>query len=111
MNTPTPPTPPVPPQEPERHGRDPSDRALRERVALQAERLRRARKAGFLGLLVTGGTAGLLFTVPLVLGAYLGRWIDEMAAGYSVRWTVNFILLGLAVGVANVIFFFRDHGR
>jgi ATP synthase protein I len=84
---------------------------LRSVLVRQAKRLRDARRAGLLGMLVTGGTAGLLLCVPLVIGAYVGRWLDEMASGYSVRWTVNLILLGLVVGVANVILFFREHDR
>jgi len=87
------------------------DDKLRHALARQVRRLREARPAGVLGLLVTGGTAGLLLAVPLVIGAYLGRWIDEQSAGFSVRWTVNLILLGLAVGIANVILFFREQGR
>jgi ATP synthase protein I len=85
------------------------DDKLRNALGKQIRRLRRAQRAGFLGLLVTGGTAGLLLVLPLVIGAYLGRWIDEQAAGYSVRWTVNLILLGLGVGVFNVIAFFKEH--
>lgn len=84
---------------------------MRRNAARQLGRLARARKAGFLGLLVTGGTAGLLLCVPLVGGAYLGRWLDSLSQGYSVRWTVNLILLGLGVGVGNVVWFFRSHGR
>jgi ATP synthase protein I len=84
------------------------DDRLRGALGRQVRRLRNARPAGVLGLLVTGGTAGLLLVVPVVIGAYLGRWIDEQAPGYSVRWTVNLILLGLAVGIANVIAFFRE---
>jgi ATP synthase protein I len=85
-----------------------SDESLGRALARQIRRLREARRAGMLGLLVTGGTAGLLLVVPLVLGAYLGRWIDEQAPGYSVHWTINLMLLGLAVGVYNVVRFFRD---
>ncbi|MBX3605502.1 MAG: AtpZ/AtpI family protein [Piscinibacter sp.] len=87
------------------------DDRLRDSLTRQVRRLREARPAGLLGLLVTGGTAGLLLAVPLVAGAYLGRWLDEQSAGYSVRWTVNLILLGLAVGVGNVVWFFRTHGK
>lgn len=87
------------------------DDRLRSTLQRQVERLRNARPAGLLGLLITGGTAGLLLVVPVVIGAYLGRWLDEQAAGYSVRWTVNLILIGLGVGVFNVIAFFREHGR
>jgi ATP synthase protein I len=35
--------------------------------------------------------------------------LDGLQAGYSVRWTVNLILLGLALGVLNVILFIRKH--
>jgi ATP synthase protein I len=87
------------------------DDHLRRALVRQTRRLRAARRAGLLGLLVTGGTAGLLLCVPLVIGAYLGRWLDERATGYSVRWTLNLILLGLAIGIANVILFFRGRDR
>ena len=87
------------------------DDRLRDALSRQVRRLRDARRGSVLGLLVTGGTAGLLLVVPLVLGAYLGRWLDEQAEGYSVRWTVNLILLGLAIGVYNVYLFFKEHGQ
>ena len=87
------------------------DDKLRLALARQVRRLREARPAGLLGLLVIGGTAGLLLILPVVAGAYLGRWLDEQAAGYSVRWTVNLILLGLLVGAVNVFLFFRSHDK
>lgn len=87
------------------------DDKLRQALPRQIRRLRRAGRAGVLGVLVTGGTAGLLLAVPLVIGAYLGRWLDERSPGYSVRWTVNLILLGLAVGIYNVYRFFKEHGQ
>jgi ATP synthase protein I len=67
------------------------------------------RTATWLGILFYGGTLGLLLTVPIVLGAYLGRWLDDLAEGYSVRWTVSSIVLGIAVGGYNVIRFIRNH--
>jgi ATP synthase protein I len=87
------------------------DELLRNRLEQQVKRLRQSRHRGVLGLLVTGGTAGLLLTVPLVAGAYLGRWLDEQLPGYSFRWTINLILLGLAVGIYNVYRFFKEHDR
>ena len=54
------------------------------------------------------GTLGLLFVVPVVGGAYLGRWLDEMAAGYSVRWTISLILLGVFIGMYNVYYFIKE---
>jgi ATP synthase protein I len=87
------------------------DDRLRDALSRQVRRLRDWRRGGVLGLLVMGGTAGLLLVVPLVLGAYLGRWLDEQAEGYSVRWTVNLILLGLGIGIYNVYLFFKEHGQ
>lgn len=60
------------------------------------------------GMLLYGGTLGLLFVVPIVAGAYIGRWLDTLAAGYSVRWTVSLILLGIAVGGYNVFRFLQE---
>jgi ATP synthase protein I len=41
-------------------------------------------------------------------GAYLGRWLDSLASGYSIRWTVSLILLGVMVGMINVYLLIRD---
>ncbi|MBK6277881.1 MAG: AtpZ/AtpI family protein [Gammaproteobacteria bacterium] len=51
----------------------------------------------------------VLFLAPLLAGAYLGRWLDSLGEGYTVRWTVNLILLGLALGVFNVYLFIRKY--
>ncbi len=60
------------------------------------------------GMIFYGGTLGLLFVVPVVAGAYLGRWLDAMASGYSVRWTVSLIVLGIAFGAYNVFHFMKE---
>jgi ATP synthase protein I len=71
----------------------------------EAERGRRS----LLAQTVFLGTLSVLFLLPLIGGAYLGRWLDGLHEGYSVRWTVNLILLGLALGVLNVYLFIRRH--
>ncbi|MCK9606152.1 MAG: AtpZ/AtpI family protein [Methylomonas sp.] len=65
--------------------------------------------ASWIGMLFYGGTLGLLFVTPIVLGAYLGRWLDTLAAGYSVRWTVSLIVLGIVTGGYNVFRFIQRH--
>ncbi|WP_174875880.1 AtpZ/AtpI family protein [Vogesella oryzae] len=55
------------------------------------------------------GSLSILFVVPLLAGAYLGHWLDSQHAGYSVRWTVNLIILGLALGIFNVYLFIRKY--
>lgn len=64
--------------------------------------------ATWAGIAFYGGTVGLLFVVPIVGGAYLGRWLDSLAAGYSVRWTVSLIVLGIALGAYNAYRFMKD---
>ena len=61
-----------------------------------------------IGQTVYIGTLGLLFVLPVIGGAYLGHWLDSLAAGYSIRWTVSLILLGVFVGALNVYFFIRE---
>ena len=66
------------------------------------------RPATWVGMLLYGGTLGLLFVTPIVGGAYLGRWLDTLVAGYSVRWTVSLIVLGIVVGGYNVMRFLQE---
>ena len=61
-----------------------------------------------LGQTVYIGTLGLLFVLPVVGGAYLGHWLDGLVEGYSVRWTVSLILLGVFIGGLNVYLFIRE---
>ena len=83
---------------------------LRRRVELQARRMRQAEKERptLLAQTVYIGTLGLLFVLPLVGGAYLGRWLDSLVEGYSVRWTLGMILLGVILGGINVYLFIRE---
>jgi ATP synthase protein I len=83
---------------------------LRQGVDLQARRMDKARRERRSVLAQTAylGTLGLLLVLPAVAGAYLGRWLDSLVQGYSIRWTVSLIVLGIALGALNVYFFLRD---
>ncbi|MDD3763781.1 MAG: AtpZ/AtpI family protein [Nevskiales bacterium] len=87
------------------------DRRLHDTVERQAERERRARaeRTTLLAHTVFLGTLGILFVLPVVLLAYLGNWIDDQHSGYSVRWTVSLILLGVVLGGYNVYRYIREH--
>lgn len=84
---------------------------LRHSIEEQARRMEQADRdrptlmaqTAFLGVLA------LLLVVPLVIGAYLGNWLDGLHEGYSVRWTVGLILVGLGIGIFNVYWFIREH--
>jgi ATP synthase protein I len=82
---------------------------LRKQVERQARRMKQAEREQptLLGQTVYIGTLGLLFVLPVVGGAYLGRWLDSLRAGYSIRWTVGLLLAGVVVGALNVYLFIR----
>lgn len=86
-----------------------SDR-LRERLEQQARRLKKAEdeRRSLLAQTVYVGTLGLLLVLPVIGGAYLGKWLDSLAAGYSTRWTVSLIVLGVFIGAVNVYLFIRE---
>jgi len=83
---------------------------LRKRVELQAQRMKQAEKdrPTLLSQTVYIGTLGLLFVLPVVGGAYLGRWLDSMVEGYSIRWTLSMILLGVIIGGINAYLFVQE---
>jgi ATP synthase protein I len=95
---------------PEGSKRPPDGAKLEESVKKEVERMKRAEKERptLLAQSVYAGTLGLLLVLPAVAGAYLGRWLDGRFAGYSVRWTVSLIVLGLVIGAVNVYLFIKE---
>ena len=83
---------------------------LRKRVELQARRMKQAEKdrPTLISQTVFAGTLGILFVLPVVAGAYLGQWLDNLAEGYSIRWTLSMIILGIFIGAVNVYLFIRE---
>jgi ATP synthase protein I len=83
---------------------------LRKQVERQSRRMKKAERErpNLLGQTVYVGTLGLLFVLPVIGGAYLGRWLDSMVTGYSIQWTISLILIGVFVGGLNVYLFIRE---
>jgi ATP synthase protein I len=83
---------------------------FRKQIERQARRMKKAERErdSLIGQTVYIGTLGLLLVLPVVGGAYLGHWLDGLVTGYSVRWTISMILLGVAVGALNVYLFIRE---
>ncbi len=82
---------------------------LKERITKQTQRLDKAEREqpSVIGQTVFLGTLGLLMVLPVVGGAYLGRWLDGMVAGYSMRWTLSMLFLGIVLGATNVYLFMK----
>lgn len=87
-----------------------NDDNLGKQVEQRVRRLLRAERERptVLGQTVYLGTLGLLLVLPVVGGAYLGRWLDGMVSGYSIRWTISCIFLGLIIGGFNVYLLIRE---
>ncbi|MCM0148933.1 AtpZ/AtpI family protein [Photobacterium galatheae] len=82
---------------------------LKNNISKQTKRWEKAKKTktalAQLGML---GSVGLLFVIPVVLGAYLGNWLDSKLPEFSTSWTVSLIIVGVIFGAMNVYFYIRS---
>ncbi len=83
---------------------------LRDDVERQVKRMKKAEKERhtLMAQTVFLGTLGLVFVLPVIAGAYLGSWIDGMLEGYSIRWTLSLMFLGIVIGAVNVYLLVRE---
>lgn len=86
-------------------------RRLSDDVERQVKRMKKAEKERptLFAQTIFLGTLGLVFVLPVIAGAYLGRWLDSLVAGYSVRWTLSLLFLGIIVGGINVYLMMREN--
>lgn len=87
-----------------------NDKKLRRKLQSQVDQIRQSQKDRPTLLSQTAyiGTLGLLIVLPMIGGAYLGHWLDNLVEGYSVRWTVSLIVIGVFVGGLNVFWFIKE---
>lgn len=90
---------------------EPKQEELKRQLERQAQRMHQAEEdhPTLIAQTVYVGMLGLLFVLPVVGGVYLGRWLDSMLAGYSMRWTLSLLFLGIVIGGLNVYLFVREH--
>ena len=83
---------------------------LKKQVERQALRMKKAEReqSTLIAQTIYTGTLGLVFVLPVVGGAYLGHWLDGMVEGYSMRWTLSLIFLGVVIGAFNVYFLIKE---
>jgi ATP synthase protein I len=80
----------------DRHDEDPFVREIRR----QAERAQVSQRLTFWQGLGLVGSVGWIVTVPALLGAFLGRWIDGQA-GTRIFWTLSLLFAGVVLGCAG----------
>jgi ATP synthase protein I len=87
-----------------------SENHLKEEVTKQIRRMKQAEedRPTLLRQTVYLGTLGLLFVVPVIVGAYVGQWLDSLVPGYSMRWTLSLIVLGVGIGAMSVYLNVRE---
>lgn len=83
---------------------------LKKKIESQIKRIKKAEhdRPNLLSQTVYIGTLGLVMVLPVIGGVYLGRWLDGMMAGYSMRWTLSLLFIGVVVGIFNVFFLIKD---
>ena len=87
---------------------DDRDRRFEEEIGSRARRRIAARRRGdsvwfWLGML---GIVGWSVAVPTVAGVALGLWLD-VAVPAPFSWVLSFLVIGLAVGLANAWYWVR----
>lgn len=86
-----------------------NDENLRNNLDKQSERRKRfEQRPSFWSQTIFTGTLGVIFILPVIVGAYLGHWLDSNTRGYSISWTINLILLGVIIGGINVYLFIKE---
>lgn len=85
------------------------------RRELEAQTRRRAESEQSLRKILLGmaflGTLAALFLFPVLAGLYLGIWLDDRSAEFQYHWTINLLLLGIVLGIVNVVLFIRERMR
>lgn len=83
---------------------------LRRDVERQVRHMKQAEKERhtLMAQTVFLGTLGVVFVLPVILGVYVGSWLDGMQEDYSSRWTLSLLFLGLIVGAINVYLLMRE---
>lgn len=83
------------------------DKKFLEDVDKSAKNLMKARreKSSFWHYAYIIGVGGWLFVIPIVAGAYIGRYLDKKTEG-GISWAITFIIIGIAIGIYNIWYFY-----
>ena len=73
------------------------DQRFLHEIERQVARTQKARGMTFWQGLAAIGAVGWMVVIPAVVGAFVGRWLDQRLAR-GVFWTLSLLLTGLAIG-------------
>ena len=79
---------------------------LQQTVKQEAQRIKQAEKHKHSLLIYSSfaGVLGMVLVLPIVGGAYLGRWLDSFNSGFTISWTISLIFVGVIIGAVNVYY-------
>lgn len=82
---------------------------LQQTVNQEAQRIKKAEQHKHSLLMYSSyiGALGMVLVLPIVGGAYFGRWLDSFDTGFSISWTVSLIFVGVVVGAVNAYYLIR----
>jgi ATP synthase protein I len=90
------------------------DKKFSEDIRKSARELMNARKekGSFLHYAYVLGAGGWLLALPIVGGAYLGKYLDKkIGVSGGISWTITFIIIGIAAGFFNLWHTFMKRSR
>lgn len=87
-----------------------TDNKLKKSVKLSINKMEKANKERTTLLAQTAylGAIGFIFILPVIVGAYLGVWLDNKLTGFSFSWTISLIIVGIFIGAINVYLFIKE---
>ena len=81
-----------------------NDEKFSKDIRKSAEELTEARKqkGKFWHYAQVLGVGGWLLVIPIVAGAYLGKYLDKKIGAGGISWTITLIIIGIAAGFYNI---------
>ncbi len=92
--------------DPPRAGPDDLSRQVRKRALRKARGRRDRHRSVWFGLGMFG-LVGWSVAVPAVIGAAIGRWLDERWPS-EVSWTLTLLIIGVGLGCAVAAYWVRQ---
>ena len=90
------------------------DKKFSKDIGKSAKELMEARKekGTFWRYAYVLGVGGWLLALPIVGGAYLGKYLDKKMGGSGgISWTITFIIIGISVGFYNLWYTFMKRSQ